>query len=173
MIKIIVTTAALMLSFGVQAQDAISRFFEKYTRDDSFTNISVTSRMFSLFTNLEMESEEDQEILDAIGKLEGLKILTKDQPDGKGMEMYFEAIDRLAKNDFEELMSIRDEEKDIKFMIKERGKIISELVMVMGSREEFFVLTLFGEIDLKQVAKISKAMDIDGLDNLKNLNKED
>ena len=87
--------------------------------------------------------------------------------------MYKDALAKLPKSEFEELMSIRDDDKDMKFMIREKGKIVSELVMVMGGNHEFFILTLFGEIDLKQVAKISSAMDIDGLDHLKKIEDND
>jgi hypothetical protein len=66
-------------------------------------------------------------------------------------------------------MSIRDTDKDMKFFIKEAGGKISELVMVAGGNEDFMVLSLFGEIDLKQVSKIGKKMDVDGLENLEKL----
>lgn len=75
----------------------------------------------------------------------------------------------IPKSEFEELMSVRDKDKDMKFYIKEAGGKISELVMVAGGNDEFMILSLFGEIDLKQVSKISKKMNIDGLENLENI----
>ncbi len=72
----------------------------------------------------------------------------------------------IPTNTFEELMSIRDKDKDMKFYTKEAGGKISELVMVMGGNEEFMVLSLFGEIDLKDISKIGKSVNIDGLENL-------
>ena len=167
--KNILIIISLSLAINVNGQDAISRFFDEYASDESFSNVTITSRMFGLFTDLEMESKEDQEVLDAISKLKGLKILAKDETNGSGKKMYREALAMLPSGEFEELMTIRDGNTDMKFMIKESGKIINELVMVLGGDDEFFILTLFGEIDLKQMAKLSKAMDIDGLDNLKNL----
>jgi hypothetical protein len=67
-------------------------------------------------------------------------------------------------------MSVRDDEKDMKFYVKElsAGKI-GELLMIMGGDDEFMVLTLFGEIDLKQVGRMGSKMDIDGLKNLKRI----
>ncbi len=162
----------LFCSAQLSAQDAISRFFEKYAADESFTNVTITSRMFSLFTDLEIESKEDQEVLDAISKLKGLKILAKEDI-SNGKALYKEALAKLPKNEYEELMSIRDEDKDMKFMIKEKDKVVNELVMIMGGDHDFFILSLYGVIDLKQVAKLSKAMDIEGLDQLKKLDKGD
>lgn len=165
---------AVLLTAGGQllAQDAISNYFSKYEVDEGFTNVTITSRMFGLFTNLEVEDAEDQAVLDAISKLEGLKILAKDHT-LSGKKLYMEALSKLPKNQYDELMSVRDEDNNMKFMIKEKGGKISELVMVMGGNEEFFILSLYGEIDLKQIAKISKAMDIDGLEGLEKLGDRD
>ncbi|MDZ7647220.1 MAG: DUF4252 domain-containing protein [Cytophagales bacterium] len=75
----------------------------------------------------------------------------------------------ISSKEFEELMSIRDKDKDMKFYTKESGGKISELVMVMGGNEEFMVMTIFGEIDLKEISKIGKSVNIDGLENLEKI----
>ena len=43
--------------------------------------------------------------------------------------------------------------------------------MLAGGNKEFMILSLFGEIDLKQVSKIGKSMDIDGLKNLEKIDE--
>ncbi|MDX1628994.1 MAG: DUF4252 domain-containing protein [Fulvivirga sp.] len=166
--KIVLVAIALTLTSQLFVQDAITRFFGKYETDENFSHVSITSRMFGLFTDLEVENEEDQAVLDAISKLEGLKILAKENTD-RGKALYQEILNKLPKNEYDELMSVRDKDKDMKFMIKEKDGKISELLMVMGGDKEFFVLSLFGDIDLKQIAKISSAMDIDGLEGLEKL----
>lgn len=166
--KLMIIIVGVMLTVQLQAQDAITRFFGKYETDESYTHVSITSRMFGLFTDLEVEDEEDQAVLDAISKLKGLKILAKEDTD-EGKSLYKSALSKLPKGEYDELMSIRDEDQDMKFMIKEKDGKISELLMVMGGNKEFFILSLFGEIDLKQIAKISRAMDIDGLDRLERI----
>lgn len=169
--KVIVLIVGVMMAAQLNAQDAISKFFSKYESDTDFTHVSITSRMFGLFTNMEMETAEDQEIMDAISKLKGLKILAKENTT-KGKELYKEAFTLIPKTEYDELMSVRDEDRDMKFMIKEKDGKISELLMVMGGDKEFFILSLFGEIDLKQISKISRAMDIDGLDKLEKLGEK-
>ncbi|TRX62162.1 DUF4252 domain-containing protein [Fulvivirga sp. M361] len=166
--KILITTMVLMVAFASKGQDAVSRFFDKYANDESFTNVNITSRMFGLFTDLELEDKEDQEVLDAIGKLKGLKILAKEDINN-GKQLYKEAFGLVPSREYDELMSVRDKDKDMKFLIKEKNGKVDELLMIMGGDHEFFILTIFGEIDLKQVAKISRAMDIDGLEQLEKL----
>jgi predicted aconitase with swiveling domain len=163
---IIASVILLMIISTGNAQDAISKFFTKYQDDESFSQVTVSSKMFSLFTNMDAESAEDKEVLDAISKLKGLRILGK-QDARNARELYKEAFTLIPVKEYEELMSVRDKDKDMKFYIKEtKNGTISELLMVMGGNTEFMVLSLFGEIDLKQVSRIGKKMDVKGLENL-------
>ena len=158
--------AIIFISLTTHAQnDAISKFFEKYQNDEDFTQVNITSRMFGLFTDMEVDSEEDQAILDAISKISSIKILTKEHTN-KGIALYKEAFSKLPKGEFDELMSVKDGDEKMKFLIKEKGNIISELLMISGGHDEFFIVSIVGDIDLKQISKISSKMDIDGLKNI-------
>lgn len=168
--KVMLAGVMMLMALGAFAQgDAITKFFSKYQNDETFSQVTVSSKMFNLFTNLEVESKEDKEVLDAISKLKGLRILANENTKD-GYALYKEAMGLLPQKDYEELMSVRDKDNDMKFFIRESapGKI-SELLMISGGASEFMVLSLFGEIDLKQVGKIGSKMDIDGLQNLNKL----
>jgi hypothetical protein len=168
--KILMIALMMVAVNAVFAQDAISKFFTKYQSDESFSQVTVSSKMFNLFTNMEVESKEDQEVLNAISKLKGLRILAKENT-SDARALYKEAFALIPTKEFEELMSVRDKDKDMKFYIKESGGKISELVMIMGGANDFMVMSLFGEIDLKQVSKIGKKMNVDGLQKLEKMNE--
>lgn len=170
--KIIAAAAFMMIMSGTYAQDAISKFFSKYQGDESFSQVTVSSKMFGLFTNMDADTPEDKEILDAISKLKGLRILAKEDA-RNARTLYKEAFTLIPMKEYEELLSVRDKDKDVKFLIKESGGKISELLMVMGGNEQFMVMSLFGEIDLKQVSRIGKKMDVKGLEHLDKMNKKD
>ena len=159
----------MLVVAGAYAQgEAVSKFFSKYQSDDTFSQVTISSKMFGLFTNMEMENKEDQEVLDAISKLKGLKILAKDETrDARGL--YDEANKMLPKSEYEELMYVRDKDKDMRFFINEKGGKINELVMIAGGSNDFMLLSVFGEIDLKQISKIGSKMDVDGLKDLERL----
>jgi hypothetical protein len=167
--KIIAIVVLMIVMSGAYAQDAISKFFSKYQDDVSFTQVNVSGKMFGLFTNMEADSPDDKEVLTAISKLKGLKILRKENT-SDARSLYKEAYALIPVKEFEELMSVRDKDADMKFYIKESGGKISELVMIMGGTDDFMVMSLFGEIDLKQVSRIGKKMDVKGLENLEKMN---
>ncbi len=164
--KLMIGAVVMMCSLAASAQnDAIAKFFTKYQGDESFSQVTISGKMFSMMANLSGNTEEEKAMINSISKIKGLKILSKSET-RNSRELYKEAISMIPTNSFEELMSIRDKDKDMKFFTKESGGKISELVMVMGGNEEFMVLTLFGEIDLKDISKIGKSVNIDGLENL-------
>jgi hypothetical protein len=165
--KITAFAVLMIVASGAFAQDAISKLFSKYQSDESFSQVNISSKMFGLVTNLETDKPEDKEVLQAISKIKGLRILGKENT-SDAKSLYKEAFGLITK-DFEELMSVRDKDKDMKFYIKESGGKISELVMIMGGIDDFMVMSIFGEIDLKQISKIGKSMDVGGLEHLEKL----
>ena len=43
----------------------------------------------------------------------------------------------------------------------------------MHGENEFFLLSLIGDIDLKQISRLSQSMNIDGFEHLKAIDKEE
>jgi hypothetical protein len=168
--KVIILTMVMFASMGLSAQnDAISKFFSKYADDTSFSNVNISSKMFKLFTNVEVDNPNDKEILDAINSLSGLRILAKSDI-SNGRELYKEAFSKVNVKEYEELMSIREKDQDFKFMIKQNGNNIQELLMISGGPKEFMIMSITGNIDLNKISKIGSKMNIGGLENLEKMN---
>jgi len=170
------TMVALVLTMGLSvfAQDnAISKYFSAYQQDDSFTKVSVTSKMFSLFTELDSELEEEKEILEAISKLEGIKGIFKDDV-SNSKAMYDDAVKKInGDGGYEELMTVENKDENARFLIKDQNGKISELLMVMGGDNEFIAMSLFGDIDLSAISKMAKVMKIRGLEHFGNMGSHD
>lgn len=168
--KLMMGMVMMIGALAANAQsDAVTKFFNKYQDNPDFTQVTVSSKMFGLFTNMDVEKPEDKEILDAISKIKGLRVIAKDQA-RDSRELYKEALSVVPK-DYEELMFVRDKDQDMKFLIKESGGKISELLMIAAGNDDFKMLSLFGEIDLKKVSRIGSKMNIDGLDQLNKMDK--
>jgi hypothetical protein len=134
--------------------------------------VNISGKMFSMMANLDGNTPEEKAMISAISKIKGLKILKRDET-RLSRDLYKEAMAMIPSGEFEELMTIRDKDKDMKFYTKESGGKISELVMIMGGNDEFLLMTLFGEIDLKEMGKIGRSVNIDGLQNLDKIKSTD
>lgn len=169
--KIATLALALFLAFGAMAQgEVVSKYFDQFSDNEDFVKASISSKMFSLFTELEAGSEEEQEFLKAISKLKGMKVLYGDSV-ANSSKLYKEGISEVQKAGFEELMTVLDAEENFHFAIKEKSGVISELIMVSGGKKGFAVLSLYGEIDLKNISKIARGMNVQGLNGLDKLDE--
>lgn len=170
--KLIITIIAMQLiAFAVQAQNSsIASLFDKYADNEAFTKVTVNSKMFNLFTEFEPDDPDTKEMAQAISKLKGLRILAADSITNAS-KYYREAKASIQKSNMEELMSIRDGKDDMVFLIQEEGGKISELLMLVGGDYKFIAMSLFGEIDLKQISKLSKGMKINGMQYLENIDE--
>jgi hypothetical protein len=164
----ILTLIFLLISPLLFAQeDAITRYLSKYEDDENFTHVTVTSRMFGLFANLDSEDQEDQELLEAISKVKGLRIIARDEiTTAEADALYKEAFELIPTKEYDELMTVKDKDNDMQFLIKEENGVITELLMVIHGNTEFFLLSLIGDIDLKQISRLSQSMAIDGFEHL-------
>lgn len=163
--KILITQMLLLMAISVHAQnDAISTFFSQYMDDERFSSIYISGKMFNLFTQI-AENEDEDVMRETISKLAGLRILSSDQVNGE--KMFQEVSKNLSTKGFEELMFIKEGGKpEMQFLVKEANGKINELLMLSGSDNDFFMLSLIGDIDLNQISKLSKSMDIQGMENL-------
>lgn len=166
---LIFTFTVMSISFA-QAQDAISKYFSDYAANTDFTSITVSSKMFSLFSNIDTEDPQNKELLQAMSKLNGLKIITTEKLP-KGFDLS-KAIHRIPKGIFEELMSIDSPTEKVKFLIREQTGRVRELLMFVGSDSGLMIMSITGDIDLKEISKLSKSMNIGGMNYLENLDKD-
>lgn len=171
--KIGLIVAFALVSIAAQAQNTeFMSFYNKYAGDQTFTIVSVNQRMIELFSNFEVEGEEGEAMKKAVSGLQGIKLIANSKTD-KGASLFSEANAAFSKG-YDELMTVRDGDSDIRFLIQEKGGKISELVMLVGSDSSFVAASIFGNIDLKQMSKMANGLNISGMENLEQLdNMED
>ncbi len=168
--KTILSLALILSVMVVMAQGkVVTKYFDRFENNQNFVKVSISSKMFSMFTDLETGSEAEEEFLKAVSKLKGMKMVVADSVPKEAPDLYKQAVSDVMKDGFEELMSVKDAEENLYFSVKESGGIISELMMVAGGKEKFVILSIFGEIDLKQIAKMASMMNVDGLRPLEKL----
>lgn len=170
--KLVIIAFVTLSAAGVMAQGSVvNKYFNELADNEAYTKVSVNSKMFSLFTDLETGSEAEDEFLKAVSKLKGLKIIVADSVP-ESASMYARALNDVKGAGYEELMSVRDAGENMLFSIKEKGGKIEELLMIAGGGKKFVFLSLYGEIDLKNISKIARAMNVEGLENLGKMNDE-
>lgn len=175
--KLMVFIALVGMTVAATAQNkSIDRIFDKYAGQKGITTVYISKYMFSMFANLDGVEDKDVEDLQQVfGKLTGIKILAVEDASalGKGVNFYDEIMRDLPRNEYEELMVVKDSESDVVFLAKEEKGVIVELLLIVGGEgDENVLIAITGEINLNSIAKLSKAFDIEGMEELENLGEE-
>lgn len=145
--------------------DAITRFFEKYYEDERFTVVYVSPKMFQLVSKIETNDEDWNNVRDIVKDISGLRVLVADSiPDG--LSFYKDALSKVPTGEYEELLTVRDGKENVRIWVKDASNIIEELLLLVGSPDEFVLLSFTGKIDLDKISELSKTLDIDGAEHL-------
>lgn len=150
------------MSFG--QSDAIEKYFNQYVDDDNFTVVYISPKMFEMVSKIAPD-DMDPEVKSVIKDLKGLRILTTEY----NVEAFYkEAKSKINTNEYEVLMTVRDDGTNVEFLVKDSGDIINELLLLVGG-DEFVMMSFVGNIDLNKIAKLANTIDIDGMEHLENL----
>jgi len=157
--RVTIYVVLFLLGTLANAQNkAIDQLFEKYGETDGFTTVIISGKMFELASHLEDEGEDEDETMEMISKLKSIRILAMDGCEKpEGINFYDEVMELLEEEEYEELMVVKEKDQDVKFLVKEKDGIISELLLVVGG-EDNALISIVGEIDLKQAHKIAKSL---------------
>lgn len=149
-----------------QAQsDAITRFFDKYVEDERFTVVFVAPKLFDMVGKIKTDDPDWESYREVVGNLTGLRVLTADSITD-GVALYKEALGKVPIGEYSELLTVRDGQENVRIWVKDSGNIIHELLLLVGSPDEFVLLSLTGVIDLDKISTLSKGLDIQGIDQL-------
>lgn len=157
----------LFITFASAQENAIDKFFSKYEEIADFTVVNVSPRVFPMIAKISSESE-DKEFKNLVAGLKGLKMITTQKDAAK---YYQEVLAKLPKN-YEELVTVKEKGKNIKFLTKGTNDKISELLLVIGGTNEFMLLSIIGDIDLNNVAKLANKINIQGSEHLDKVTKK-
>ncbi len=166
---ILICIVAFLPVLGFAQSSPIDELFDKYSGKEGFTSVYITSYMFSMFTDLETDDPEFDQLMQ---NLKGIKILATDDSYSGSVNFYKEIIDKIPLSEYKELMVIKEKGQDVKFLINEKDGKITELLLIAGGEDENAIISIQGNIDLKNISKLSKSMQIEGLEHLNEIDKK-
>lgn len=184
-ILIIAIALAPVVTFG-------QSLFDKYEDMDVVTSVVVNQKMFSMLAQIDVQTDDPEadEFLKMVKDLKNLKVLTTG--DSKVSAQMKADVDKYLKSaDLEELMRVKDGDQTVNFYVKD-GKDenhVKELLMfvnglgeltkdqditINGQKREIetVLLSLTGDIDLRQVSKLTNKMNVPGGKQLEKAEKK-
>lgn len=168
--KTISVSVVLFMVVALNAQtNAVDEFFDKYSEKDGFTLVTISGKLLGLFSGKEVQSEKSE----LISKLSSIRILSSnDSLMNLNLNFYKELTGRLNMSVYEELMAVKEGKDETRFLARQKGDRISELLVISGGPGSNTLISIRGDIDLKSLAQLSDDFGIEGLENLEKMEQE-
>lgn len=192
--RIILIVMAVILSLPALAQNTES-FFEqltnKYSDKDGFSASRISSDMFDLYLK-KKNIDEKSPVFDALKNLENILVVSQsnlagisyrsigyyklgsDEADKNAdseaadNKLHSEIISYYQNNNYNYFL-LKTEKRmgeDVKVYLKKSNDKIEALALITNSSSSTNLVELEGDIDLKTVSELSKALNLRGLENL-------
>ncbi len=172
--KNFITLAAFtILSLGLNAQSIMDKLFDKYSGSEGFTSVYISKYMFDMFRNNEAGAKQDEDMEQIISKLTGIKILVTENTAAvpAKVNLYQEIMKVIPSSPYKEVMVVKEKDQDIKFFVKEEKGKVAELLMAISGKDESVLISIQGDIDMKNISKLAKSMNVEGMENLEKIEK--
>lgn len=169
--KLTILTGLVLTSLTWGQSTSFQALADKYSGIEGYTYIYITEYMFQLAGAI--SDNEDPEVKEMLKNLKSLIVISaSDELSANEKKRFSDEVSAaMPQKDYKILMKVKDGDENVEMLAKETSGIINELIISVKSSNEDLVLVLTGNIDLKAISKLSKTMDIEGLEQLEKVNE--
>ena len=169
--RIIMSGVFIMLTLAAFGQkSAVDRVFDRYGGQEGYTTVFISSYMFNLMSNLKVDDPDYKEFQKATSGINSIRILTQE---GEGSQSFgSELISMLPREEYREMMVVKEEDEEVLFLAREEGGKITEFLLIVSGNGDDALIAIKGEIDLASISKLASGLDMPGMENLEDLDEE-
>ena len=162
-LEILILSGLTSFSFGQKSIDAL---FAKYADNDGFVTLTINGNLLNLLKSDKHEWHENH----WPGKVDQIRILVQEDENLKVENFYDIAMRDINKRDYEEFMSVKKTDQDLRIYVRSDGDIIKELLLIAGG-DDNFIIQLKGKISINEAEDFcNEAKKDHGTDFLSDLN---
>ena len=172
--KILITLAGLLVAGITFAQShAVEDFQNKYHNTGKYFSLRIEGGILRALADLDTDQPDDDDVIKLLKGINAIDIhsICKSEVNFDGSD-YHDLLKRIRNEKFEDLMVVRDHDGNINFLIKESKGRVSDLVMLVDHTDEFLVMNITGDLDLRSLAHLSEKVDFKGSEDLEKLKDE-
>jgi len=151
----ILTISLFLFSTLAFSQNSVEQFVKKYKGNDDVNVVTISGSLLKMGAGF-VDSEDEQtkaakNIIDEVDEM----IVVNTSSVSKGKEIKKFAKKQVDKGDFEEMMMVDSDGKEINFFGKVKNQKIVELFIIVGDNpEQTTLISMSGNIDPKSVSAI-------------------
>lgn len=149
----------LLTAVSAFAQNGtMTDFIEKHKSERGFTYAFLSKDLFEVVTGTDVAEKDWKKLHNVIKNIGSLSILAADSIQN-GLSLYREARSLVPASDFDELLTVRDADNKVHIWAKSEDDLVTELILLVGSPDEFVLISFAGALELGNIAELSRFFD--------------
>lgn len=153
---------ALLVPLALAAQKSpVDKLFEKYGNQKGFTTVNISGKLLGFAGKLDSKDPETGKMLN---NLSGIRILSVEDSVLAGKLDFYKELDNegfFKNNNYESLMDVTETNQVVRFYARDAGGgKFSELLLVVGGKDDNCLISIRGLIDPENIGKITGALNV-------------
>jgi len=140
-------TLLCVASATVAQSKIVQQFFERYRGLENVENVKLRGWMLRLASDLTDSADEAQ----LLRKISRLQILATERTQLISKPERQRFLQKLQRNEFEELITIKKKDEVVKMLIREDGNLITDLIVMVNGSEEFVLINMEGALHFRDL----------------------
>lgn len=145
---------ALITHAAHTQNDALNGFIEKYKNDKAFTYAFLSKDLFEVVTQTNIEEKDWKKLHNVVKNIGSLSILAADSIENT-LPLYKEVLALVPTDVFDELLTVRDGKENVRIWAKTEESIVTDLILLVGSPDEFVLVCFAGNLELGNIAELA------------------
>lgn len=153
-----VLAIAFFATAAVAQNTSLQAFIDRYKNDEAFTYAFLSKDLFEVAAKMEVQENDWKKLHNVVKNIGSLSVLVADSITD-GTALYREALAAVPTEDFDELLTVRDGKDNVRIWIREEDRVVSDLVLLVGSTEDFVLICFAGNLELGNITELAALFD--------------
>ena len=164
--RFLLLSALLLTAMFLRAQtDALNTFVEQHKNEQGFSFAFISKELFDITMKTDVSEKDWKKVRQVVKNIGSLRILAADSI-VNGVDLYKEVYGLIPVEEFSELLAVRDGQTSVRIWVKDDVDIVTDLILLVGSPEEFVLISFSGNIELGNIASLAAIMGSGQADDL-------
>jgi len=150
MTRMVFAIAALAFAASLSAQRlSADEFFNKYSGRDGYTTVEVSGSLLGI-----LGCREDETADNPLRKITSIRVLVREKDKFLSAEGFIPEIRSIIKRGrYEELMTVRDSDTDLRFMVRSESDMVREILLIVDGDDEA-VIQIEGNLTRDEASRL-------------------
>ena len=151
--------ALLLAAFTAVAQhEPLQHFIDVHKQEPAFTYAFLSKDLFEVAIEADVAEKDWQKLHNVVKNIGSLSILAADSL-RDAPALYREARAAVPESDFDELLTVRDNDDRVHIWARSEDDRVSDLVLLVGTADELVLICFSGQLELGNLGELARLFD--------------